>query len=261
MTARLPIRTLIVDDELHARETVRGLLARQPSFEIVGECGSGGDARKLAVALRPDLMFLDIRMPGGNAFDLLAHLDALVMPVVIFVTAYDEYALKAFEVHALDYLLKPFDDDRFMQVVERVVDHFSRPHMDGRTDRLLAFLHGAHRQDGEVYLRRLVLREIGRVLFVSLDDVDWIEAEDYYVSLHVGSKAHLLREGLARLVERLDPRRFIQVHRSAVVSLDRVVQLRKSSLVLRNGVELPVSRARRERVAAALGARTRPRRG
>ena len=241
----MTLKAVIVDDEPLARETLRLLLARDPEIEIAGEA-SGPDAPPLIERTRPDILFLDVQMPEADGFEVLARVGPEAVPVVVFVTAYDHYALRAFEVCALDYLLKPFDDRRFAQTLARAKER-ARTRKRGEVDeRLLALLRG-----GPPHLRRFAVRQREKIVFVRVEDVDWIEAADYYVSLHAGGKSHLIRETMAEVEQQLDPARFVRVHRSAIVNVERVRELHPlfrgdAVLVLEDGTQLKVSRARRE---------------
>jgi two-component system LytT family response regulator len=238
-----PLRTIIVDDEPLARDSVRMLLHRDPEIEIAGEC-SGVDAAALIERTSPDIMFLDVQMPEVDGFDLLEAVGADAVPAVIFVTAYDEYALRAFEVHAIDYLLKPFDDARFERALTRAKE---RARSRGQKNEHLADLVRERSQ----YLKRFLVRVRDKIIVVNADDIDWIEAADYYVSLHVGSKTHLLRETMSDLETRLDPERFFRAHRSAIVNVDRVREIHPlfrgdCALVLADGTQVKLSRTRRD---------------
>lgn len=262
------IGTLIVDDEPLARRTIRDLLAEDPSIEILGECGGGAEAVESVRRRPPDLLFLDIQMPGMNGFDVLEAVELERISAVIFVTAYDAYALKAFEVHALDYLLKPFTDERFREALARAKSHVEMREARGLAESLRAFLRGRTGTEEEAaavaasnkkggYLTRFMVKSGGRVIFVNPSDVDWIEADNYYVKLHVGGRAHLLRLSMKELEERLDPKTFWRTHRSAIINLDRVKELHQHPsgeyvVVLRDGTELKLSRARRERLQELL---------
>ena len=230
----MTLRVLIVDDERLAREKIRGYLAGEPDVEIVGECASGGEAVAAIRARRPDVVFLDVQMPGGGGFDVLADVGAAAM-AVIFVTAHDEYAVQAFEGDALDYLLKPFDRPRFR--------------------RALARARAAVRPLG-----RLMVREGDRIRLVPVAEIDWIEAADNYVTVHAGGREHLLREALSHLWGRLDPTRFARIHRRAIVNLEAVTEVRAlphgdREVTLRDGVRLPVGRSFRDRFLAASAGR------
>jgi len=259
------IRTLIVDDEPVARRTIRNLLAEDPDVEVIDECGGGAEAVESIRRRPPDLLFLDIQMPGMDGFDVLEAVELERISAVIFVTAYDAYALKAFEVHALDYLLKPFTDERFREALARAKSHVELREAKGLAESLRAFLRG--RAEGEAavapparkggYLTRFMVKAGGRVIFINPRDVDWIEADNYYIKLHVSGKAHLLRLSMKELEERLDPKTFWRTHRSAIINLDRVKELHQHPsgeyvVVLRDGTELKLSRARRERLQELL---------
>ena len=262
------LRTLIVDDEPLARRTIRDLLAEDPEVEVVGECGTGAEAVESIRARPPDLLFLDIQMPGMDGFDVLSAVELERISAVIFVTAYDAYALKAFEVHALDYLLKPFNDERFREALARAKSHVELREAKGLAESLRAFLRSRPPAEDESvavaapakkggYLTRFMVKVGGRVIFVNPADVDWIEADNYYIKLHVGGRAHLLRLSMKELEERLDPKSFWRIHRSAIINLDRVKELHQHPsgeyvVVLRDGTELKLSRARRERLQELL---------
>ncbi len=253
--AHVILRTLIVDDEPVARRGLRRLLAQDPEVEVIGEAGNGREAVRLIRDLRPDLLLLDVQMPEMNGFDVLAAVGTDAVPAVVFVTAYDEYALRAFDVQALDYLLKPFDDDRFRVVLARAKRELRRRSEGDLARRLEALLSHA-----AAPLERILVRGADRALVVTTADIEWIEAADYYARLHVGPETHLVSESLNELERRLDPNVFLRVHRSAIVNLRRVRELRldirrNHVLVLTTGATVPVSRARRERVERALGGR------
>lgn len=236
------IRTLIVDDEPLARSNVAVLLKRDPEIDIIGECGSGTEAVTEIRKTRPDLLFLDVQMPECDGFDVLELLGKDLPSAIVFVTAYDEYALRAFEAGALDYLLKPFDDARFALAL-------------GRAKRWI--LPGTHRPRK---LQRVAIKGPGQLEFVRVSEIDWIEAADYYACLHVGSKSHLLRRSLAELEEDLDPTEFCRVHRSGIVNLKRVQALKLNpdgeyEVVLENGAQVRLSRRYRKQLEARIGVR------
>jgi two-component system LytT family response regulator len=246
------IRTLIVDDEPLAREGVRLLLASDPECEVVGEPGSGKEAVAAIRKLRPDLVFLDVQMPEMNGFDVLAALSREEVPHVVFVTAYDRYALRAFEVHALDYLLKPFDDERFQEALGRAKRHLKLTRVSRLSERLIDLL-GSVDRGGQTFLDRLPIKDAGRVVFLDLEEVEWIEAADYYVQLHTRDKAYLHRETMASLEARLDPKRFVRIHRSAIVNQRFVRELRPKGqrdlvCVLASGASLKVARSHRDKL-------------
>jgi two-component system LytT family response regulator len=244
------IRTLIVDDEPVARRRLKRLLQGEADVEIVGEAGDGRAAADAIRGLRPDLVFLDVQMPELDGFGAL-RLAGNPMPAVVFVTAFDQYALAAFEVHALDYLLKPFGRERLASTLDRVRRHLVRAD-DDRLRRLLGDVQGSRR-----YLTRLVVRGDGRVRLIEASHVDWIEAADNYVVLHAGAETHAVRETMTRLAAELDPERFVRIHRSAIVQIDRIAELRPSFhgdfvVWLRDGTRVNMSRAYRQSVEAVL---------
>lgn len=266
------IRALVVDDEPLAREGVRVLLERDEETECVGECGDGEEAVDEVRRLEPDLLFLDVQMPEMDGFDVLEALEPEEMPVVIFVTAYDAYAIRAFEVHALDYLLKPYDDERFFKALERAKAELRHRRDTAFTERLAALLEergegappaaGAGGSGGgEGGGRdRIMIKSSGRIQFVAVDEIDWIEAAGDYVRLHTGERSHLLRETMKGLEERLDADRFVRVHRSSIVRLSFVREVRSSDsgqydVVLKDGTRRSLSRSGRKRLEEALGTR------
>ncbi|HEX7118234.1 MAG TPA: LytTR family DNA-binding domain-containing protein [Longimicrobiales bacterium] len=249
------IRVLIVDDEPPARAKVRRFLAADPEIEVVGEAGSGVEAVEAVAALAPDLVFLDVQMPGLDGFGVLDALGAGAVPDVVFVTAYDEYAVRAFEVHAVDYLLKPVGPDRFQRALGRAKARV-RARRDGADDGLDRRLREVLEQvrARPAYLERLLVPDGARSVLLDVDRIDWIEAERNYVRLHVGAASHLLRGTLAALEARLDPARFIRIHRSHIVNADRVREIHPWShgdqlVVLRDGTELTLSRRYRDRLS------------
>ncbi len=255
MTESSLIRVLLVDDEPLAREMLREMLQHDPEVQIVGECTNGREAVAAIRALSPDLLFLDVQMPEVGGFELLETLGAGNMPHVIFVTAYDNYAVRAFEVHALDYLLKPFDRERFDISWKRAKTQIKRE-KNGVDQRILALLEDL--KAGSKYLERLVIKSGGRIYFLETNDIDWIEAEGNYVSVHSGKKAHLLRETISSLEAQLDPKKFLRIHRSSIVRIDRIQELQpwfhgEFRVILQNGTQLTLSRNYREKLQEALG--------
>jgi two-component system LytT family response regulator len=247
-----PLRSLIVDDERLARQKLRRLLEAEPAVEVVGECGNGLEAVAAIVRLHPDVVLLDIEMPGLNGFEVLRRVGIENTPHVIFVTAHDEFAIKAFELEALDYLLKPFDASRLHQAIARA----RRASSEDLPERLIALLGRLDARDSS--LTRILVRSEGRMSFVRVDEIDWIQAADNYVRIHAGRESHLVRDTLASLEARLDPRRFMRVHRSAIVNLDRVHELRALfrgdyEVRLKGGASVPLGRNYRERLISALG--------
>jgi two-component system LytT family response regulator len=250
------IRTLIVDDEPLARERVRALLEREPDIQVIGECGDGRTALETIRGEHPDLVLLDVQIPELDGFAVLESLPPEALPAVIFVTAYDQYALQAFEVHAVDYLLKPFDEERFQRALERARRAVRMERGEGMSEKLLALL--ADLKSPPSYLERLVVKSSGRLFFLRTDEIDWIESSGNYVCLHVAGESHLLRETMAGLEARLDPARFIRIHRTAIVQIDRIKELHplfhgEYEVVLRDGVRLTLSRGFRDRLEGLLG--------
>ncbi|MBZ5623467.1 MAG: LytTR family DNA-binding domain-containing protein [Acidobacteriia bacterium] len=245
------MRVLIIDDEPLACERIRGLLAGEPGIEILGECHDGRAAVTAIRNLTPDLVFLDVQMPEMDGFAVLQQLASDVMPVVIFVTAFDQYAIKAFEVCALDYLLKPFDRDRFSKALSRGKVEYERRSAGDLSSRLRSVLD--EWQGRKPCLDRLVIRSGGRVFFLRVDELDWVEAAGNYVRLHAGREEYLYRETMSRLEASLDPEKFARIHRSAMVNVERVKELHPLfrgdyTVILRDGRKLTLSKAYRDRL-------------
>jgi two-component system LytT family response regulator len=258
------ITTLIVDDEPLARRNIRLLLKDDSEIDIVGEAASGREALALIRKHSPDLVFLDIQMPELDGFGVLENIDAEQLPAIVFVTAFDQYALKAFEFHALDYLLKPFDDARFEKALRRAKLQVGQRELKDLSQRLVALLSGREstapsstpvRQPQ--YLSRLLIKSAGRVFFLKTDEIDYVQAEDYYVKLHVGRKGHLLRETMNEMEAKLDPAKFLRIHRSTIVNIERIRELQQHFngeyiVVLHDGTEHKLSRSRREQLQTLL---------
>ncbi len=215
-----PTRVLIVDDEPLARETIRLLLDGRPDVTIVGECENGQEAIDAIRRMRPDLVFLDVQMPEVDGFGVVRTIGPEQMPIVIFATAYNQYALQAFDAHALDYLIKPFDDDRFEQALTRALRRIEQREAGTLSQRLMKLLEDAPAK-AETYAERLMIRERDSIRSVRVDDIDWIEAAGDYVVLHVGDKTHLMRETMGRMTKQLDPRHFARIHLSSIVNFYR----------------------------------------
>ena len=250
------IRTLVVDDEPLARERVLSLLQQESDVEIVGECSDGTQAVSAIQEQSPDLVFLDVQMPGCDGFEVIRSIGADRMPTVVFVTAYDEYALQAFEVHALDYLLKPFGKDRFQQTLRHAREALERRRAGDLGRRLLALVQDIKPEPQRV--ERLVVKSGGRVFFLRTDEIDWIEAAGNYVRLHLGTESHLFRETMNRMESRLDTRRFARIHRSRIVNTERIKELQPwfngdYVVILRDGQRLTLSRGYREKLQQRLG--------
>ena len=275
-----PIRTVVVDDEPNAREGLLGLLAADEGIAVVGEARNGREAVSVIRHERPELLYLDIQMPELDGFGVLTELSPADTPVVVFVTAYDVHALRAFEVHALDYLLKPFSDERFAESLG-VAKHQVRQRRAGALGQQLASLLQAVAEptaalpasassppsepapasaDGEPYLDRLMVPTPKGTVFIRAEQIDWIEADDYYAKLHVNGRSYLVRETMQSLASRLDPRRFVRTHRSAIVNIDRIATLQPyfrgaHVLTLKDGTQVTLSRSRRPSFERAIGAR------
>ncbi len=246
----MKIRTLVVDDEPLARDRVKRFLRDETDIAVIGECGDGAEAIKAIRQEKPELVFLDIQMPEKNGFEVIKSLDAKSIPAVVFVTAYDQYALQAFDVHALDYLLKPFNRERLHRAVNRAREHIENRNRGALDQRLISLI--ADLKTEKKYLERLVVKSVGRVFFLRIDEIDWIEAAGNYVKLHVGRESHLIRETMNGIETKLNPDKFLRIHRSTVVNIDRIKELHPMfsgdySVILRNGAELPLSRNYRER--------------
>ncbi|MFN8651521.1 MAG: LytTR family DNA-binding domain-containing protein [Gemmatimonadales bacterium] len=243
------VRVLIVDDEPLVRRGIAALLALEPEVQVLGEARNGSEALTQIRALRPDLVFLDVQMPGLDGLGVLASLEEDERPAVVFVTAFDQYAVRAFDLHAVDYLLKPFDDARFRLALGRARDRLRRGATDTERASLSALLAELRAPPGP---DRLAVREQGQVVLVPVDEIDWIEAADNYVRLHRGKQYHLLRESLNHLETTLDPRRFARIHRSAMVNLTRVRALEpvpggEYDVILTDGRRLTLSRGYRDK--------------
>ena len=249
----MTIRTLIIDDEPLARERLRQLLAAEPDVEILGECRNGAEALAAIRGAVPDLVLLDIQMPEMDGFEVLAELDPIALPMVVFVTAYDQYALRAFEFHALDYLLKPLDTKRFRETLARARARLATRDSGEASRRVLGLL--AEVQQHRRFLQRFAVRSAGRVALVPVREVEAIEADGNYMRIHVdGQHSHLIRETMDELDGRLDPQRFIRVHRSWIVNVDQIQELLAwfhggHILVLKRGRRIPVGRKYRGVIA------------
>jgi two-component system LytT family response regulator len=274
------IRTLVIDDEPAARRGVTMLLERDPDIVVVGEAASGKEAARKILAEKPDLVFLDVQMPEMNGFKVIESVAAQHMPAVIFVTAYDQHALQAFEVNAVDYLLKPFEDDRFWAAVRRAKAEIVRRQTDALSNKLshlLSYLQSNTTPGKDapasaapapapaapaapvpaptdaITRDRILLKSGGEIYFLKAEEIDWIEAEGDYMKFHAGGRVHLLRETMGNLEERLDPKRFIRIHRSTIVNIDRVKKLSPSfageyAVILHDGTKLRLSRGYHERL-------------
>jgi two-component system LytT family response regulator len=245
------IRTLIVDDEPLARQRLAELLVAEPDIEIVGQCRDGEEAATAIVDRAPDLVFLDVQMPQMNGFEVIEAVGGERMPLVIFVTAYDQHALRAFQVRALDYLLKPFDRERFREALQRARHQVERDQTGDLGRRLLAIVKDLRRDQPRT--ERLVVKSGGRLFFLRADEIDWVEAAGNYVRLHVGSTSYLLRETMHAIEGRLDPEKFFRIHRCRIVNMERIQELQpwlngEYAVLLRTGTRLTLSRGYREKL-------------
>jgi len=254
-TAKLGI--VVVDDEPMARGSLRTLLARDPEVELLQECRNGREALEAVREHQPQILFLDIQMPGMTGFDVIAELDEDETPVVVFATAYDQYALKAFEVSAVDYLLKPFDDERFGAALERAKNRARMSTEPGMGPELSDLLDTVARKEAEddpdpdvdLPWTKLAIHRKGRIDLLDTSEVDWVEAADQYVQVHMGADVHLMRQSMSKLEKCLDPERFYRVHRSAIVAVDGVRRLEmlgggSARILLGSDTWVPVSRSR-----------------
>ncbi|MBA2259837.1 MAG: response regulator transcription factor [Acidobacteria bacterium] len=250
------LRTVIVDDEPLARERLASLLSAEQDIEVVAQCRDGEEAVAALEQHTPDLVFLDVQMPGLNGFEVLEAVGPEKMPLVVFVTAYDQHALRAFQVRALDYLLKPFDRDRFKDALQRARAHIQRDETGDLGRRLLALVKDLRRDQPKT--DRLVVKSGGRLFFLRTDEIDWVEAAGNYVRLHVGSASHLLRETMNAIEGRLDPEKFFRIHRSRMVNMERIQEMQpwlngEYAVLLRTGTRLTLSRGYREKLQDRLG--------
>ena len=245
MTASETLRVLIVDDEPLARRGIRNQLHQQStSIDIVGECSNGKEAVDAIRALCPDLVFLDIQMPELGGFEVVKAIGVEEMPEVIFVTAYDKYALEAFEVHALDYLLKPIDPERFSHAFHRAARELQRDDFHKKLDAVLRQLNTSEKTQ---WRERFLIKEAGRIFFVNVDEVSWIDSAGNYIRLHIGSRTRMLRATLDATAGELDPHRFVRIRRSTLVNVDAIKEFHTMSkstyrIVLHDGTELTSSR-------------------
>lgn len=252
----MKIKTLIVDDEPLARDRLQKLLDAEGDVTVLGQCTNGKEAVKAIREKAPDLVFLDVQMPELDGFGVLGELATEEVPVIIFVTAHDKFALKAFEVHAVDFLLKPFDRERFQTALKRAKQRISQRRPGELDQRLAALL--AEIKPEPASLERMAVKTSGRVIFIKTSDIDWIEAADNYVNLHVGNEAHLHRETLTALAERLPARKFMRISRSTIVNVDRIKELQplfhgEYAVILRNGTTLTLSRSYRDVLDQLIG--------
>lgn len=255
----MPIRALIVDDEPLARTGVAQLIEPMDDVTVVGEAADGADAVRQIEETSPDLVFLDVQMPERSGLEVVREVGNEEMPVTIFVTAYDEYAIDAFDAHALDYLLKPIDEDRFSNAVNRARTQIQQAEADALSHRLKGLLeqYGSEEEESNTALDRFTVRTRNRIYFVAVDDVQWIESEGDYVALHDGEDVHLIRKTMKELENRLAPDRFVRVHRSYIVNTDYVDELRPLEhgtyrVIMAAGTPLKTSRGYSDNVEALI---------
>lgn len=251
----MKLRTLIIDDEVLSRKKIRAFLQEHPEFQVVGECADGEQAVAEIRRHKPDLIFLDVQIPGRNGFEVLEGLGDECVPAIIFVTAFDKYAVRAFEVRALDYLLKPFNKARFAEALNRFHERGARLSGADRKHEMKAVLQELQRESREN--ERIVVKSGSRTIFLRKGSIEWVEAQGDYVKLHSGKESHLLRETMSALTERLDPGRFVRIHRSRIVNLDCIREIRPlwggdCTVLMRDGTELTMSRTYRANLQDAL---------
>ena len=257
----MKIKTIIADDEPLAREKIRNLLEEDPDIELIGECADGIETVTAIRNQKPDLVFLDVQMPELDGFGVLKALSDSDIPTLIFVTAYDQYALRAFEVHALDYLLKPFDRERFQKALQRAKEHIRKEKSGEVNEKLLTLLEDLKSEKSNnherKYLDRLVIKAGGRVTFLKTEEIDCIEAAGNYIRLCIGKDSHLLRDTMNNIQTKLDPEKFLRIHRSTILKIDRIKELQpwyhgEYVVTLENGKQLTSSRSYRHKLSKLL---------
>lgn len=255
--AELKLRVLIVDDEPPAREMIRYMLVEDSEVVVVGECSNGHEALDAIRLVTPDIIFLDIQMPEMDGLALLEACPPKMLPLVIFVTAFDRYAVKAFEYAAVDYLLKPFDHDRMERALKRAKSNLREKGSEERMLQMLSLLNQMHAKTE--YLEHFVCKNNGRVRLIPVQEVDWVEAEGNYLTLHSGKMSFLIRDTMSNIEQRLNPKKFLRIHRSTLVNIDSVKELlvhvnhEEQLVILKNGAELTMSRRYRDKVSQVLG--------
>jgi two-component system, LytTR family, response regulator len=250
------IRTLVVDDEPLARARISELLSTDPDIQVIGECANGREAVAAMRQSRPDLVFLDVEMPEADGLTVLSEFAAADLPSIVFVTAYDQYAVRAFDFHAIDYLLKPFDKERFERALRRAKTSILTERSGELGQRILSALDEIRTKPA--FLERLVIKNNGHVFFLKAEEINWIEAEGNYVRIHTNKESHLLRDTISALEAQLNPGKFLRVHRSAIVNIDRIQELHswfhgEYRIILNDGSQLTLSRTYRDRLTELLG--------
>jgi two-component system, LytTR family, response regulator len=251
-----PIKALIADDEALARKFIRRMLKDDHEIEIVGECSNGREALAMIRKQNPDLVFLDVQMPEMDGFAVLDSIETERLPEIIFATAYEQYAIRAFELHALDYLLKPFDQTRFKDAIKHAKERFRSERQNEGRIQINALL-GSIKTKPQ-YLDRLMIKAAGRITFLSTDEITWIEADDKYVHLHTGKINPMVRQTLSAMETQLDPKKFRRIHRSAIVNVERIKELQplfsgEHSILLVDGTKLTLSRNYKDKLFELLG--------
>ena len=257
----MKIKTLVIDDEPLVRERLRTLLAGDEEIEVIGECGNGREAIAAITELRPQLIFLDVQMPELDGFAVVEKISVSQMPIIVFVTAFDQHAVRAFDAQAFDYLLKPIDSERFLKTLDRVKTQARLQTNENNQQKLAALLAGfaAERESlkrlvaADAKPSRLMIQTAGRIIFLPIDEIDWIEPADNYVCLHTGGKSHLLRETMNGIEAKLNPQKFLRIQRSAIVNIERIKELYPLfrgayEVVLQNGTRLKTSRGYHEKL-------------
>jgi two-component system LytT family response regulator len=250
------LTVLIVDDEPPARRLIRRMLKDDGEVEVLGECGNGRAAVAMINELRPDLVFLDVQMPEMDGFAVLENLAPDCLPAIVFTTAYERYAIRAFELHALDYLLKPFDQVRFKKTLSHAQHRLRNRQAEGERQQIAALIENVKTQPA--YLSRLIIKSQGHLMFLHTADIDWVEADDKYVNLHAGKTSRMVRQTLSAMEAQLDPQKFLRIHRSAIVNVDRIKELHalfagEHVVILENGTRLTLSRNYKQRLFELLG--------
>jgi two-component system LytT family response regulator len=255
MTDSSTIRVVIVDDEELARDRLDSLLSAHPDIDVVGMCADGTSAIETIERTQPDLVFLDVQMPDMTGFEVVENIDPDKLPAVVFVTAHDAHALQAFEVHALDFLLKPFDEARFVKTLERARAQLTRDDGSAINSHLMSLIEELRGE--RKYPERLIVKSGGRVFFVRSDEIDWVEASGNYVKIHTRNEAYLLRESMKNMEAKLDPKTFVRIHRSAIVNIDSIKELEpwfhgEYIVIMRDGTRLTASRVFSDRLSALM---------